>query len=244
MTIKTINIEPGVTQVVLNILPAPSPPHVLGEPGIDVSRWQGEIDWERVAAAGIRFAGIRATTGATGKDIQFARNWAEAKRVGIQRMAYHYFINGLEPTSQLNNFLGSLGSDLGELPLVLDIEPRNISTDPKIVIYETVDKPRNTDMIRQWLTECQARAHRKISIYGNAWSLGMCTTYPASPIIIWLKEYYLWLAYHTTRPVPTVPVPWTTFMAWQYSATGKVDGITKPDGTPGNVDLNRWGNYP
>lgn len=245
MTTQTVEVQlqEGVTEVILRLLPAAAPlNHITkGTLGIDVSRWQGVIDWERVAGAGVVFAAIRATTGATGKDVQFARNWAEAKRVGIQRMAYHYFINGLEPLSQLENFLESLGDDLGELPPVLDIEPRNISTDPNVTIYETVAKSHNTQLIRHWLIECEYRTQRKLAIYGNAWSLGACTTYPAASITSWLEEYHLWLAAHTTRPVPAIPEPWVNYMVWQYTDKGRIDGIVKSDGTPANVDLNRWG---
>lgn len=230
-----VQLQEGVTEVVLRLLPVAAPPLGIskGTLGIDVSRWQGVIDWEKVAAAGVVFAGIRATTGATGKDAQFARNWVEAKRVGIQRMAYHYFINHLEPISQLENFLESLGDDLGELPPVLDIEPRNISPDPNVTIYETINKPHNTELVRRWLIECEYRTQRKLAIYGNAWSLGACTTYPTATT--WLNEYHLWLAAHTTRPVPAIPEPWTRYMVWQYTDKGRIDGIDA------NVDLNRWG---
>lgn len=229
---------PGI--IVINLVKA-KPSRIKGEFGIDVSRHQGVIDWDKVAAVPTAFAGIRATLGASGKDDQFKRNWSEAKRVGIQRMAYHYFINNTSALPQLDNFLNSLGDDLGELPLILDIEPRNVSTNPATTVYETINKNTNTESIRLWLTECKSRTGRDVAIYGNAWSIGMCTTYPNGPIMDWIKNYPLWLAQHTTAPAPRLPAPWTKYMAWQYSQTGRVAGVAKVDGTPVNVDLNRWG---
>ena len=58
--------------------------------GIDVSRWQGEIDWAKVKDAGTRFAFIKATEGGDHVDPNFKRNWIEAKRHGVPRGAYHF----------------------------------------------------------------------------------------------------------------------------------------------------------
>lgn len=225
MTTKTIYIEPDVTEIVLKFSPPlPEPPHEPNEPGIDVSRWQGVIDWGRVATAGIRFAGIRATMG-TGRDDTFAFNWREAKRPTLQRMAYHYFVNNTPAMPQLENFLAALAGDYGELPLVLDVEPASGQT--------INNRQSNTDAIRQWLTECSARTHHPIAIYTAGWAWPICTTVPA-----WSTEYPLWFAQYTVSRTPSLPHPWTRYMAWQYSNGGRVDGIA------GNVDLNRWGDYP
>lgn len=213
----------------------PIPFPTRGQMGIDVSRWQGVIDWDAVKAAGIHYAGIRSSTG-TSPDPEFARNWRECKRVGIPRMAYHYYINGGEPMAQLENYLRLLDNDWGELPFVLDIEPRVISNNP--TVYETINKVANTDAIRAYLLELRARTGRTCAIYGSAWSLGMCTTYPTGPIMGWIGEYPLWIAQYTSAPAPTVPAPWTRYMCWQYTSTGRMAGIS------GNVDLNRWGELP
>ncbi|MCH7611544.1 MAG: glycosyl hydrolase family 25, partial [Chloroflexi bacterium] len=58
-------------------------------PGIDVSRWQGTIDWQAVKQAGITFAVMRATIGDFFTDDKFAENWQGAKDAGIFRCAYH-----------------------------------------------------------------------------------------------------------------------------------------------------------
>ena len=58
--------------------------------GIDVSRWQDDIDWQKVKDAGTRFAFIKATEGGDHLDPMFRKNWAEAKKAGVPRGAYHF----------------------------------------------------------------------------------------------------------------------------------------------------------
>src|ERR1700679_3322509 len=58
--------------------------------GIDVSKYQGNIDWNAVANSGVKFAWIKATEGGDRADERFEANWAGAKQVGIARGAYHF----------------------------------------------------------------------------------------------------------------------------------------------------------
>jgi lysozyme len=58
--------------------------------GIDGSKWQGPIDWTKVAGAGHRFAFVRSTYGATDVDPRFSANWAGARDAGLARGAYHF----------------------------------------------------------------------------------------------------------------------------------------------------------
>ncbi|MFZ1960088.1 MAG: GH25 family lysozyme, partial [Methylovirgula sp.] len=58
--------------------------------GIDVSKYQGDIDWNTVRASGVKFAWIKATEGGDYVDEKFAQNWAEAKAAGVPRGAYHF----------------------------------------------------------------------------------------------------------------------------------------------------------
>ena len=68
-------------------VPSPSNYEVSG---IDVSKYQGDIDWNSVRAAGVRFAWIKATEGGDRVDEKFAQNWAAAKAAGVPRGAYHF----------------------------------------------------------------------------------------------------------------------------------------------------------
>jgi hypothetical protein len=91
-------------------------------PGIDVSRWQGDIQWEKVASAGYRFAVIRATVGETYTDPRFDANWAGARDAGLLVSAYHVLKPEHPADSQVARLFETLGDRRADLPLVLDIE--------------------------------------------------------------------------------------------------------------------------
>ncbi len=91
--------------------------------GIDVSKWQGRIDWAVIAAhvPKVLFCGIRASIGADKVDEWFSRNWEECGAFDIYRAAYHLVIPGVPAVSQMDNFYRTV-PDRGELPRVLDYE--------------------------------------------------------------------------------------------------------------------------
>lgn len=236
-----VQVTPGETELILRLHlatpPAPpqSPQLKRGAAGIDVSRWQGIIDWEKVAREGIVFAGIRATMGSTGKDDQFARNWVRAREAGILRMAYCYFTNNFVGVSQLDNFQESLGGDIGELRPVLDIEPRETSQNPPVL--ETIKSQQaNTAEVFKWLELCEKSLGIRPAIYSNRTALLYCTTMPDA-----FGKYPFWIAAHNNAAEPMLYKPWHKYMCWQYSRRGRVDGIAKPDGTWIDVDMNKWG---
>jgi lysozyme len=92
--------------------------------GIDVSQYQGQINWDEVLLTKhpLRFAMARATMGRNGRDVQFVQNWDALKRVGLQRGAYHYYRPFENSTEQANNFIANVSLVKGDFPPVLDIE--------------------------------------------------------------------------------------------------------------------------
>ncbi len=98
--------------------------------GIDVSHYQGTIDWQKVAQAGIRFVFVKATQGITVVDPQFQTNWQEAKAAGLLRGAYHFFEPDDDPGQQAQNLLTALGGDPGEFPGARCRDPRRRRADP------------------------------------------------------------------------------------------------------------------
>lgn len=95
--------------------------------GIDVSRYQSRVDWARVKKvdkAGIRisFAFIKATEGTALRDPQFKNNWENARKNGIIRGAYHYFLPNLSPRDQAKHFINNVTLRSGDLPPVIDVE--------------------------------------------------------------------------------------------------------------------------
>ena len=91
-------------------------------PGIDVSHWQGQIDWPAVRSAGKIFAFIKATEGTSYQDPAFPANWQGSKAAGLRRGAYHFFRPAQDPAKQADLFLRTVPQAPGDLPPALDME--------------------------------------------------------------------------------------------------------------------------
>src|SRR5919106_1214014 len=90
--------------------------------GIDVSKWQGKIDWASVRAAGTQFAFIKATEGGDHVDERFLENWHGAQQAGIPRGAYHFVYWCRPAHEQAAWFKRNVPQDPDALPPVLDVE--------------------------------------------------------------------------------------------------------------------------
>ena len=101
-----------------------SSPYIFG---IDVSHYQGLIDWDEVRTSHhpIEYVFIRSTMGSNGKDNEFKRNWKGAKDQGYLRGAYHYFRPNESGINQFQNFKNSVALEKGDLPPVLDVEKQS-----------------------------------------------------------------------------------------------------------------------
>lgn len=89
--------------------------------GIDVSKWQGVIDWATVFAHGVEFALVKATQGGGEVDAQFARNSAELRRLNFRRGWYHFPDASRDPAAEARKFLSVVGTTDGEVRM-LDVE--------------------------------------------------------------------------------------------------------------------------
>ncbi|KAF2513579.1 glycoside hydrolase family 25 protein [Flavobacterium foetidum] len=103
--------------------------------GIDVSEFQGKVDWEEIEILEdkypVQFVFIRATAGNDRVDRQFKKNWTGAKENKIMRGAYHYYRPNENSIEQADLFIKTVKLEKGDLPPVLDIEklPKNQSLD-------------------------------------------------------------------------------------------------------------------
>jgi GH25 family lysozyme M1 (1,4-beta-N-acetylmuramidase) len=185
-------------------------------PGIDVSHYQGAIDWNKVKQDGQSFAFIKATEAANFKDQRFIENWNNAKVFGLLRGAYHFYRFNTSPQAQAQWFLAALGSDHGELPPVVDVE-------------DTATAP-NATALKTFIDLISTAIGRKPIIYTASWWWN--NTRWGSPIT-WAKDYDLWVANYNVA-APTLPTDWTAWKFWQKSSTGSVNGIA------GNVDLDQF----
>ena len=185
--------------------------------GIDVSAYQGRIDWPEVARNRVRFAFIKASEGGTLRDPRFARNWREARSAGVLRGAYHYFLPNRDGQLQADLFARIVPLAPGDLPPVLDVEAANFH-DVAILRRE----------VARWLRLIEAHYGVRPILYSNH---SFYQRYLAGHF----DDYPLWLAhYEVERPT----LPRNKWIIWQHSDEAYVPGIR------GVVDFNVFqGNF-
>jgi lysozyme len=211
---------------ILIVIPAP---HVLAAgtkvPGIDVSMWQGDVDWTAVASTPTRFVIMRATRGNTYDDPRYAEYLAEASANGLVVGAYHRAKVGLgagDAKAEADHFVDVARNDAGDVLPALDIEEHNGLTVSQL-----------TDWVRTWLARVYSRTGVRAMIYSSPhfWRTYLGDT-------MWFADhgYPLWIA-HWNVPSPVTPAGdwgghgWTF---WQWTSTGRVSGIGP------NVDRDRF----
>ena len=186
--------------------------------GMDVSHWNGYVNWNESKAAGIEYAIMKATEGISFVDSRFGENWGESKAAGIPRSAYHYFRFGIDPIEQANHFWHVVGK-LGDIPHVIDVE------DTK--------QPADITAVKSFIDRYVELSGQKPMIYTGAWFWNNARW--GGPVG-WAKDYLLWVANYTTASSPVIPTDWDTWHIWQY--TGTADGPSYGASSK-NLDLNR-----
>lgn len=194
-------------------------------PGIDVSKWQADIDWLKVKHTGVCFAFIKASQGISHIDPFFSINWQAARAAGIIRGAYHYFHSRLDAEVQAESFYRLLSVDAGELPPVVDLEAPETSGSALMLA------------LSRFLQKFEKLSGLRPMIYTSPgfWN-SYVTPYPPE----WPNNYPLWIAHYGVDR-PSIPYPWLNFNFWQFSEKGEVAGITRFPSRRPKVDLN-WFN--
>ena len=178
--------------------------------GIDVSHHNGNINWKGVQQMSyedisVRFIFMKATQGANFIDARFSNNWRNAKKAGIPRGAYHYFIPSVKIEDQIRNFRTTVRLSKGDLPPVLDVE----QTDglPMDELKKRVIK---------WLNAAE-------KVYGVKPILYTYATFYRDYLSPELDEYPLWVAHYALRTDPNINRNWHF---WQLSDRSNIDGIS------------------
>ena len=198
---------------------------------IDVSEWQGDIDWAKAKADGVEGVIIRLGYGwGNNADKKAQRNISECKRFGIPFGIYWYSYadtpsiakeEGADVVAKLKQF-GVNPSDLA-YPVYYDLEKwtwegHQPPTDPNVY----------NDIVNNWYSALQSAGYKNLSVYSY-------TSYLQGPLKhadIYAKT--TWVAQYGARMgFDSFP---TDSRGWQYTSSGKVDGIS------GNVDMNAFGN--
>ncbi|WP_052495938.1 glycoside hydrolase family 25 protein [Pedobacter lusitanus] len=178
--------------------------------GIDVSYYQGKIDWNKVKAmkeddVSIRFAFIKATEGVASVDPYFQRNWREAPKAGIVCGAYHYFIPKKSGLWQARFFLQTVKFEAGDLPPVIDVEqlsgvsPEKMRTELKDFIRHVEKKTKVKPIIYSGL------------VFYKDYLKGYFDDYP-----LWIAHYY------KAELNAGANTKWSF---WQHSDKARITGI-------------------
>ncbi len=209
--------------------------------GIDISHWQGTIDWAKVAASGKRFAFMKASEDTDFVDATYQTNRAQAKAMGIFVGAYHFARPELtlvdvagtpdpipDAVAEADHFVDTATPQSGELIPVLDLEDYGkTATNPGL---------SSADLqvwVQAYLERVYERTGVRAAIYVSPsfWSTRMGNSR-------WFADngyVTLWIAHWTMAAGPTLPASnwgglgWTF---WQYTSSGTVPGIS------GRVDLD------
>ncbi|MGC1487958.1 MAG: GH25 family lysozyme [Albidovulum sp.] len=193
--------------------------------GIDVSRWQGDINWPVVSRASIAFAYLKATEGGDHIDPRFKDHWRGARRAGLPRGAYHFFYFCTPAAQQARWYIRNVPREAGSLPPVLDIEWNHTSRtcrtrpDAKTVRAE----------IRTFQRIVAAHYGQRPVIYTTV------DFWQANDLALLGGEEF-WL--RSVAGHPSKVFPGARWSFWQYTGTGVVPGI----GT--SVDINAFAGSP
>ena len=198
---------------------------------IDVSEWQGDIDWAKAKADGVEGVIIRLGYGeGNNADKKAQRNISECKRLGIPFGIYWYSYadtpsiakeEGADVVAKLKQF-GVNASDLA-YPVYYDLEKwtwegHQPPTDPNVY----------NDIVNNWYSALQSAGYKNLGVYSY-------TSYLQGPLkhadiyakTTWVAQYGARMGFDSFQ---------TNSRGWQYTSSGKVDGIS------GNVDMNAFGN--
>lgn len=187
--------------------------------GIDVSSYQGEINWEMLSKQNISFAFIKATEGSSFVDKNFAYNFEEAKKTSLAVGAYHFFSYDSDGETQAENFINTVKPYQGMLPPVIDLE-----------FYG--DKEKNpperehvTEQLKTMLDILEKHYNQKPIIYSTekSYRLYLSNDY---------EDYDIWIRNVLVKPNLSDGRSWTF---WQYTNREQLKGYC---GEEKYIDIN------
>lgn len=186
--------------------------------GVDVSSYQGEINWDHIYSQGIDFAYVKATEGSSHVDPMFQYNFEEAAEAGLDVGAYHFLSFETSGKEQAENFIATVPKTEGMLPPVVDVE----------LYGGYVDNPPSEELVQgildEFIAEIESYYGVQPIIYVNEKSYRM-----------YIKGHYdgykLWVSNYSFNP-KLLGHDWTF---WQYSEEGELDGYA---GSQTYIDLN------
>ena len=182
--------------------------------GVDVSEYQGDIDWSVLSNQDIDFAFIKATEGSSYTDEHFSENWENASKTDLRIGAYHFFSLESSGKSQAEHFCDTVQGVPNMLPPVVDVEPYGA--------YKDITE-KDVSELTDWLTVTEENYGVKPIIYTTSkwYRKQIKGSFPNYDI--WIRSVY---------SKPNKDIEWTF---WQYSNRMNLDGY---DGEEKYIDMN------
>lgn len=181
--------------------------------GIDVARYQGNIDWRTLKASGIKFAYIKATEGGDYLDPMFHAHWQGARAAGMPRGAYH-FVYWCRPAHEQAAWIRqNIPRDADQLPPVLDLEWNMHSK----TCGRKLPREEALQMIVVMLQALHQHTGKKPVIYTDI-------TFHADVLEGQFNDHHYWLRSVANEPQVRYNNRRWTF--WQFTATGRLPGIS------------------
>lgn len=186
--------------------------------GVDVSSWQGTIDWAKVKASGRRFVIAKATEGNSWTDPTYARNKSAAMSLGLEFTGYHFARPGTkagDAVMEANHFVAVLGLKHGMLVPALDLE---------------VSGGLGVSALQSWVKAFLGRVYTltgaRAMIYSNAYfwrdNMGNSTWFAANGYrVMWIANWGV-----SSPSMPATNWAGKGWSFWQYSDCGRVSGIS------------------
>ncbi|MEY9587245.1 glycoside hydrolase family 25 protein [Sinorhizobium fredii] len=193
-------------------------PRKLAVHGVDVSRWQGNIDWEKLRTQGANFAYIKATDGGDHLDPMFKKNWRRAEQAGLKRGAYHFFYWCRTAGEQADWFIRNVPREANALPPVIDVEYNGESS-----CKRRLSAARVREKMQVFMDKLERHYGQRPVIYTapDFYRDNLQGAFPNHPF--WLRS----VAAH-----PSKVYPGRKWLFWQYSGSGLSHGVD------GRIDLN------
>lgn len=194
-------------------------------PGIDVSRYQGDVDWATVKASGMAdYCWVKISEGNTFLDKSLERNMKGARAAGVPVGGYHFARPDLhtDPTKEVKNFVDNCPVEPGDLRPVLD--------------FETAEN-HTPDSIREWVVEFLKQAEAGFGIKPIVYTGGNMVKYALKGDTTGMDNHTLWHALYSKKALrkgisKSRLGGWDEWRIWQWTGTGTIDGIK------GDVDRN------
>ena len=186
-------------------------------PGIDVSGYQGNIDYSKVAKAGIKIVYMKSSEGNSYVDSRFERNYTEAKKNGLKVGVYHFLtarsISQAEHQAQF--FVSLISNKSIDCKLAMDFEN-----------FGNLNKKQINEIAIAFINKVKELSGKEIVVYSNTYTAtyvfeGEVTNYP-----LWVAQYGV--------SQPQDNGNWSSWVGWQYADDGEVNGINA------RVDMDKF----